>query len=64
MKTPRASFAPFEGRLIQVLLLGTTVLFFVIMGVAWRVAEEANPVMLDLETGKPTNSAPPPSAKR
>ncbi len=53
MTTPRSSFGSGEGRLIQAVLLGTTVLFFVIMGVAWRMAEEANPVLLDLETGKP-----------
>jgi hypothetical protein len=60
MTTPRASFGPGEGRLIQALLIGTTVLFFIIMGIAWRLAEEAHPVLLDLETGKPvaTESAP------
>lgn len=53
MTTPRASFGSGEGRLIQAVLLATTVLFLLIMGVAWRLAEEANPVLLDLETGKP-----------
>lgn len=64
MKTPRASFGPSEGRLIQALLLGTTVLFFVIMGIAWRMADAANPVMLDLETGKPTAASAAAAAKR
>lgn len=58
MNTPRASFIPGEGRLLQVLLVGTTILFFIIMGITWRLAEEANPVLLDLETGKPVASAP------
>ena len=53
MRTPRASFMKGEGRLIQALLIGSTVLFFIIMGIAWRVSEEARPVLLDLETGKP-----------
>jgi hypothetical protein len=53
MTTPRSSFGPGEGRLIQVILFATMVLFFLIMGVAWHLAEEANPVLLDLETGKP-----------
>lgn len=60
MTTPRASFGSGEGRLIQVLLVGTTVLFFIIMAITWRVAEEVHPVLLDLETGKPVaaESAP------
>lgn len=63
MKTPRASFGPGEGRLIQALLWGSTVLFFIIMGIAWRVSVEANPVMLDLETGKPVASASSPARR-
>lgn len=64
MKTPRASFGPSEGRLIQALLVASTVLFFIIMGIAWRVSVEANPVMLDLDTGKPVAAAPAPAARR
>lgn len=63
MKTPRASFFSGEGRLLQVLLVGTTVLFFIIMGITWRLAEQANPVLLDLETGKPVAQAPPASSR-
>ncbi|MBX7187896.1 MAG: hypothetical protein K1Y01_22330 [Vicinamibacteria bacterium] len=63
MKTPRASFIRGEGRLLQVLLVGTTVLFFIIMGITWRLAEQANPVLLDLETGKPVAQAPPASPR-
>jgi hypothetical protein len=58
MTTPRASFIPGEGRLLQVLLVSTTILFLIIMGITWRLAEEANPVLLDLETGKPVAAAP------
>jgi hypothetical protein len=39
------------------LLVGTTVLFFIIMGITWRLAEQANPVLLNLETGKPVAGA-------
>ncbi len=63
MTTPRASFIPGEGRLLQVLLVGTTILFFIIMGITWRLAEEANPVLLDLETGKPVAGAPAASTR-
>ncbi|MBP6703120.1 MAG: hypothetical protein KBH14_18190 [Vicinamibacteria bacterium] len=59
MTTPRSSFAPGEGRLIQVILFATMVLFFLIMGAAWHLAEEANPVLLDLETGKPVATRNP-----
>lgn len=58
MTTPRASFGPGEGRLLQALLVATTILFFLIMGITWRLAEEAHPVLLDLETGKPVAEAP------
>jgi len=58
MTTPRASFGPGEGRLLQALLVATTVLFFIIMGIAWRFAEKVHPVLLDLETGKPVAEAP------
>lgn len=61
MKTPRASFGPGEGRLIQALLIGATVLFFIIMGIAWKVSEDAHPVLLDLETGKPVAAQTAPS---
>lgn len=57
MTTPRASFIRGEGRLLQLLLVGTTVLFLLIMGITWRLAEQANPVLLDLETGKPVAGA-------
>lgn len=58
MTTPRASFIRGEGRLLQLLLVGTTVLFFLIMGITWRLAEQANPILLDLETGKPVAASP------
>jgi len=63
MTTPRASFIPGEGRLLQVLLVGTTILFFIIMGITWRLAKEANPVLLNLETGKPVAETPAASTR-
>jgi hypothetical protein len=51
--TPKASFSPFEGRLLGFLLWFTLALFVSIMVVTWIAAERAHPVMLDLETGKP-----------
>ncbi len=56
--TPRASFSPREGRVLQVLLWAISALFFGIMVVAWRAAERAHPVLLDLETGRPLAQRP------
>lgn len=53
MITPRASFDLREGRLLQALFWGMAALFLLIMAIAWRVSEEAKPVLLDLETGRP-----------
>ncbi len=55
---PRASFFRFEGRLLQFLLWGMGALFVCIMILAWVASERANPVMLDLETGKPVQQKP------
>jgi hypothetical protein len=58
--TPRASFWKSEGRLLQGLLWLTTALFIAIMIVTWVSAKRANPVLLDLETGKPVAERPAP----
>lgn len=50
---PRASFWKSEGRLLQALLWMITGLFIAIMVLTWIGAKRANPVMLDLETGRP-----------
>jgi hypothetical protein len=55
---PKASFGRFEGRLLEVLLWGTAVAFLGIMVFVWIAAERARPVMLDLETGRPTAQRP------
>lgn len=55
---PRSHFFAREGRAIQLALIGTTVLFILIMIVTWVASERANPVMLDLETGKPAAKRP------
>ena len=56
--TPRAAFGRLEGRVLQAVLWLTAGVFVVIMIVAWVLAERANPVLLDLETGKPVASKP------
>ncbi len=56
--TPKASFSPREGRVLQVLLWSIGALFLGIMLVAWRAAERAHPVLLDLETGRPVAQRP------
>jgi hypothetical protein len=56
--TPKASFSRHEGRLLQALLWGIGVLFLGIMVVAWRAAERAHPVLLELETGRPVAQRP------
>ena len=55
---PKASFFRSEGRLLQLLLWATTALFIAIMVLTWVAAERANPVLLDLETGKPVQQRP------
>jgi hypothetical protein len=55
---PKFSFFRLEGRLLQFLLWGTTVLFIGIMILTWVAAERANPVLLELETGKPVQQKP------
>jgi len=55
---PKASFGRHEGRLLQGLLWLTGVLFVAIMVATWVAAERANPVLLDLETGKPVTQKP------
>ncbi len=56
--TPKASFGRFEGRLLQAILWGTAALFVAIMIVTWVASKRANPVLLDLETGKPVEQKP------
>jgi hypothetical protein len=56
--TPRSSFGRHEGRLLQVLLWVTGAVFMALMILTWVAAERANPVMLDLETGKPVAQKP------
>ena len=56
--TPKASFFRSEGRMLQLLLWATMALFVAIMIVTWVAAEKANPVLLDLETGKPVRQKP------
>ncbi|HSF44100.1 MAG TPA: hypothetical protein VLQ45_19320 [Thermoanaerobaculia bacterium] len=51
--TPKASFSSHEGKMILTLLWVTAAVFIGIMIAAWVSAERANPVLLDLETGKP-----------
>ncbi|HXK10105.1 MAG TPA: hypothetical protein VMT70_10700 [Vicinamibacteria bacterium] len=58
MMTPKASFGRHEGRVLQCLLWATGAVFIAILVVAWVMAERANPVMLDLETGKPVAQKP------
>lgn len=55
---PRASFWKSEGRLLQGLLWMIAGLFIAIMVLTWIGAERAKPVMLDLETGQPTQEQP------
>lgn len=50
---PRASFFRREGKVLAAILWATAALFIGIMIATWIAAERANPVMLDLETGKP-----------
>lgn len=56
--TPKYSFSPSEGKVIAGLLWATAALFIGIMIVTWIGSERANPVLLDLETGKPVEQAP------
>jgi hypothetical protein len=55
---PKASFGRHEGRLLQGLLWAIGALFVGIMIVTWVAAERANPLLLDLETGKPVKQRP------
>jgi hypothetical protein len=56
--TPKSSFFHREGKVLAVLLWVTTALFIGIMIVTWIGAERAQPVFLDLETGKPAAQSP------
>jgi hypothetical protein len=58
MKTPKASFFPGEGRVLYALLW--IVMFAGLVGLVWvwLGARKANPVLLDLETGKPVPTRP------
>lgn len=58
--TPRFSFVRFEGRVLQSLLWILSFVFLVIMGAAWSAARKAQPVLLDLKTGKPVAERPAP----
>ena len=58
MITPRASFGRHEGRVLQWLLWLTGAVFVLILIFAWVAAKRANPVLLDLETGKPVAEKP------
>lgn len=58
MMTPKSSFGRLEGRVLQWLLWATGVVFIALMILTWVAAERANPVMLDLETGKPVAEKP------
>ncbi|HKV12556.1 MAG TPA: hypothetical protein VJ725_30710 [Thermoanaerobaculia bacterium] len=51
--TPKASFFSREGTLLLTLLWVTAAVFIGIMIAAWVSSERANPVLLDLESGKP-----------
>lgn len=51
--TPKASFSSREGTLLLTLLWVTAAVFIGIMIAAWVSAEQAQPVLLDLTTGKP-----------
>ena len=51
--TPKSSFSSREGKILLILLWVTMALFLGIMAATWIGAERANPVLLDLETGKP-----------
>jgi hypothetical protein len=56
--TPKSSFGRHEGRFLQGLLWATGAVFIALMILTWVAAERANPVMLDLETGKPVTQKP------
>lgn len=56
--TPKSSFTSREGKILLSLLWGTAALFVGIMIATWIGAERANPVLLDLETGKPVQQGP------
>lgn len=58
MITPKASFGRHEGLVLQGLLWATGAVFIAIMVLTFVLAERANPVMLDLETGKPVAEKP------
>lgn len=55
--TPKSSFSPKEGKVIIGLLWATAALFIGIMIATWIASERANPVLLNLETGKPVEQA-------
>jgi hypothetical protein len=58
MITPKSSFGRHEGRFLQGLLWVTSAVFIALMILTWVAAERANPVLLDLETGKPVAEKP------
>ncbi len=53
MKTPRSSFFASEGRVLYALLWILSFVTLVGLVWVWRGSQKANPVLLDLETGKP-----------
>ncbi len=59
MKTPKSSFFPGEGRFLYALLW--VVSFAAIVGLiwVWLGSRKANPVLLNLETGKPVATPAP-----
>lgn len=55
--TPKSSFFSREGKVLAGLLWATAALFIGIMIATWIGAERAQPVFLDLETGKPAGQS-------
>ena len=58
MRTPKSSFFPSEGRVLQALLWIVSVAALLGLVWVWRGSQKANPVLLDLETGKPVPTRP------
>lgn len=51
--TPKSHFFGLEGRILQVLFWGMSLVFIAVMVWAWVASEKAKPVLLDLVTGQP-----------
>lgn len=58
MKTPRASFFMAEGRILFAILWLMSLATLLGLLWVWRGSQKANPVLLDLETGKPVPTRP------